>query len=208
MAKSVDAAAFRAEAGLGMGVQVPLGAPTSSKGSTMAIQRVQMKRLEDERARLAAEIEAKKHELAGLDRALALLRQDESELEPRQRRPRVLIKDIVLGLLSGNRELGLTAAEVVELGQVQGQALDRGSVSSLLSRLKAEGLLSLDGSKYRIATDNQSLPAPGSDSPQGGEAAAVTAAANPRVRLPLVRPALVRGPAPGVSIVEGIGRKA
>lgn len=118
----------------------------------MALQRFQMQRLKDERDRLAAEIEAKRHQLAGLDRAIALLEEEENAEEASRRRSRTATKEIVLRLLEEFRETGLTAAEVVETARSKGHQLDRGSVSSLLSRLKREELLVLDpaSSKYRI----------------------------------------------------------
>ena len=127
----------------------------------MLSQRNKVKRLHEERDRLVAEIEAKKHELVGLERAIALLQEGEDSADGLSKRRRTAIKDIVLRLLESHKEAGLTAVEVVEVAKAQGHELERGSVSSLLSRLKKDSVLGLDSgtSKYRLlaATDDSSL---------------------------------------------------
>lgn len=109
-----------------------------------------MQKLQEARDKLAAEIEAKRHQLAGLDQALALLR--EGEDAESGKRSRTATKSVTLALLQEYREAGLSSSEVVEIAKQRGQELDRPSVSSLLSRLKREGTLVLSGSKYRLAS--------------------------------------------------------
>jgi hypothetical protein len=111
----------------------------------------QMKALEGEEDRLLREIEALQNQLIGVRRAMALLRGDDPEKITlgAARKPRSPIKDAVLGLINEFKDTGLSVNEVIEIAQGRGQDLDRGSVSSLLSRLKREKVLDLDGSKYR-----------------------------------------------------------
>jgi hypothetical protein len=110
-----------------------------------------MKALEGEEDRLLREIDALQNQLIGVRRAIALLRGDDPERVAigATRKPRSPIKDAVLGLIDEFKETGLSVNEVIEIAQRRGQELDRGSVSSLLSRLKRERVLDLGGSKYR-----------------------------------------------------------
>lgn len=170
--ETVDATAYQTEVQCrACGFDSRQGHHTISIGETyeMSSNKMQIKRLEEECAKLVAEIDAKTHELRGLQRALAVLKESEEEEQGANRR-RMAIKDPVLRLLEEFKD-GLTAAEVVEIGRSRGQALDRASVSSLLSRLKRDGALTLDGttSKYRI------VPSAKEDS----AAAPKTAAAQP-----------------------------
>ena len=113
-----------------------------------------MKRLEAEQRRLEEQIKGLSHELAAIKRAIALVRGDATPDEPAAatagRKPRSSVKEAVLELLEEHREVGLSAVEVVECASRRGVTLDRGSVSSYLSRLKREGVLGLYGSKYRF----------------------------------------------------------
>lgn len=129
----------------------------------MAKVKEQMRKLLAERAKLAAQLaEVQKqaagleHELAGLDRAIRVLK-GEPLLPAGADAPvnRVRIKDGVLGLLAEYASTGLTASETVEVARSRGMTFDRASVSSILSRLKREGILEIEGSKYKIATRAQ-----------------------------------------------------
>lgn len=55
---------------------------------------------------------------------------------------------------------GVTAAEIVDRARTLGRELDRGSVSSLLSKFKSQGALTFDGERYYPASK-----APPPDSP-------------------------------------------
>lgn len=68
----------------------------------------------------------------------------------RARATRFDIKKSVLDLLERAGESGLNAAMAVEMAREQGQELERGSVSSALSRLKAAGVVQYDGNVYRL----------------------------------------------------------
>ena len=111
-----------------------------------------MRALEAEEARLLREIDALQNQLIGVRRSMALISGENHEsvvASATIRKPRTPIKDVVLGLIEEFKETGLSVNEVIELAQARGQDLDRGSVSSLLSRLKREGVLDLRDSKYR-----------------------------------------------------------
>ena len=60
------------------------------------------------------------------------------------------VKVRVLEMLEAQGRSGLNAAKAVELSEAEGDALDRGSVSSLLSRLKQDNVVVYDGSNYRL----------------------------------------------------------
>jgi len=67
-----------------------------------------------------------------------------------KRAPKGSVKVRVLELLESQGRSGLNAAKAVELSEANGDALDRGSVSSLLSRLKQDDVVVYDGSNYRL----------------------------------------------------------
>lgn len=60
------------------------------------------------------------------------------------------LNNIVLSLCEQAGEAGLSSAECVEKASKAGAALKPASVSSLLSRLKADGVLMYDGERYRL----------------------------------------------------------
>lgn len=152
----VDAAVFQTEVLTGREGSSPFGSTiaTFERIEPMAKAKEQMDKLLAERDRLAAQIAGLQHELAGLDRAIRVLKGEHGA--PLAAKPRVAVKDVVLGLLDEFRETGLSAGETVERAYEREIALDRASVSSLLSRLKREGILTFDGSKYRIASREKS----------------------------------------------------
>lgn len=119
----------------------------------MAIRRTEkMKKLEEERLRLEREIEGLNRELSAIKRAIAMVSGEPlpAAIQKPDRKPRVAVKEVILGLLEEFREEGLTAVETVEMAAARGTALDRGSTSSYLSRLKREGLVDFRNSKYRL----------------------------------------------------------
>ena len=67
-----------------------------------------------------------------------MLRETRGEPVVKMRAPRSNVKQAVLDLLVNVGAQGLNAAKAVEMAAADGVALDRGSVSSLLSRLKNE----------------------------------------------------------------------
>lgn len=106
--------------------------------------------LDHEIERLTREIDALENQRLALQRLRAkIMGETETAATPTRTRIRN-VKDTVLGLLAEAGEKGLSVGEVIESAKARNMHLERGSVSSLLSRLKREGLLDLVGSAYRI----------------------------------------------------------
>ncbi|QYK42551.1 MAG: hypothetical protein KF887_05380 [Paracoccaceae bacterium] len=89
--------------------------------------------------------------------ALILDMQREARGEPKTkiRAPRSNVKQTILDLLADAGDAGLNAALAVETAAKAKVTLERGTVSSLLSRLKNEGVVSYDGSLYRLVKPKQ-----------------------------------------------------
>lgn len=112
----------------------------------------QMQKLLEARERLMADIkekergiEALKNKLLGLDFAIGTL---SGGSEGGAQRPRRNVKRTIMELINTAGDGGVTAAEIVQRAEALGRSLDRGSVSSLLSRFKREGVLRFDGERY------------------------------------------------------------
>jgi hypothetical protein len=117
----------------------------------MAAKKADMQRLIEERDKLLAQIEALRNKVAGLELAMALLDTDDSaSVQQRIGSRRGKVKDVVLDLLEAVGTTGLNAASAINMANQRGVALDRGSVSSLLSRLKHDGIVEYDGDRYRL----------------------------------------------------------
>lgn len=69
---------------------------------------------------------------------------------------RTNVKGIVLALLQERAGLGLTAGTAVELAEQRGIKLEKATVSSLLSRLKNDGIATYADSVYRWVSRNKS----------------------------------------------------
>jgi len=114
----------------------------------------QMKRLDQRIAELRAQRDQLDAKIAALEEFKAEISDEpmpSTEPAKRQRAPRSNVKSTVLSLLEQVGGSGLNAAIAVDLAKEQhGLDLDRGSVSSLLSRLKNEGTVSYDGRLYRL----------------------------------------------------------
>lgn len=110
-----------------------------------------MKRLREERERLVKQMEALGNQIIGIDRAIAVLEGSEFKApENRQRERTRNVKDIVLGLIAGAGATGLTVNQVLDAARIKGAELDRGTVSSLLSRLKREDILDMKEGQYFV----------------------------------------------------------
>lgn len=111
--------------------------------------RKQMKqRLLEDREKLMRQREALDNQILGLERAIALT--DNEPLPEKTGYKRQPIKATVLDLLEEVGTTGLNAITALELAGNRGQRLERGSVSSLLSRLKGDGIVVYDGDVYRL----------------------------------------------------------
>ena len=107
-------------------------------------------RLEAERATFNNRIDGK---IEGLREAIRLQggAPPAAEIEVRQRVRRGNLKDTVLDLAQEAAERGLTTEECVLLAKRdKGISLVPASVSSLLSRLKHDGVMFFDGQRYRL----------------------------------------------------------
>lgn len=106
-------------------------------------------RLLDERDALLRQKEAIENQIAGIERAISLIGGDEpAPAASAKRGPSN--KAIVLDLLKEVGTTGLNAGTAVSLANNRGVTLDRNSVSSMLSRLKRDGVVVYDGEKYRL----------------------------------------------------------
>lgn len=112
-----------------------------------------MKAIEDEIARLRAERDALSNRIQGLESALRLVNGEMADLRvpPRERQRRGNVKTTVLDIVTKAGDAGITVTQCVEsAAKNYGAILDRGSVSSLLSRLKKDDVLFYDGERYRL----------------------------------------------------------
>ena len=80
-----------------------------------------------------------------------MIREAKGEPKVKLSAPRANVKQTVLQLLEQAAADGLNAATAVERAAKAGVAIERGTVSSLLSRLKNEGVVVYDGTVYRLA---------------------------------------------------------
>ena len=113
---------------------------------------VHMQAIKDEIARITKERDALTNKLEGLRSALALItgETEAASVSPKARQRRGNLKAVVLDIVAAQAERGVTVVECVALGKERGETLDRGSVSSLLSKLKAIDVLFYDGERYRL----------------------------------------------------------
>jgi len=81
----------------------------------------------------------------------------QSEITPHNKRsPRSSVKNTLLRLLEEAEESGLNAHVAVVMAAKRGVRLERSTVSSLLSRLKNDKIVSYDGKFYRLTNPNAS----------------------------------------------------
>lgn len=109
----------------------------------------QMRELEEMLFTKRAELEKLQHEIGVLE-ALKRRLAGEPELVARSRAKRSNVKQLVIDLLKERGDSGLNASLAVELAERRGERIERGTVSSLLSRLKAEGVVTYDNNVYRL----------------------------------------------------------
>jgi hypothetical protein len=107
-------------------------------------------RLEAERAAFNSRIDGR---IEGLKEALRIQNGEFGLPTPENRQRRMRrgnLKETVLDLAAQVAEVGMTGEECVALAKSKGIDLVPASVSSLLSRLKTDGILFFDGQKYRL----------------------------------------------------------
>ncbi len=121
----------------------------------MATQKMNLKVLHERRERLKAEAEGIRARLDEIETLIRLMGGEcptdpATAAVPRKTR-RGDLKDIVLSLYDEAGATGLSSSECVDAAQQKrGVAIQPASVSSLLSRLKADGVLIYDGDRYRL----------------------------------------------------------
>ena len=79
-----------------------------------------------------------------------MIREANGEPKAKLRAPRSNVKQAVLDLLDQVGAAGLNAGIAVDMAAKVGVTLERGTVSSLLSRLKNEGAVDYDNTVYRL----------------------------------------------------------
>ena len=107
-------------------------------------------RLIQQRDQLLVEIEALRNKVIGLEMAIALFDGDSEVPALTPSTKRTAMKDTVLDLLNEVGTTGLNGLIAVEIAERRGTHLDRQSVSSLLSRLKADGICVYNGQRYKL----------------------------------------------------------
>ena len=112
-----------------------------------------IKRLAEERISLIKQIDNLQSELKGLDRAIRLVSGETDTTEtaliavkPRARN----VKETILTLVAAASPAGASVNDLMDEARMKGVALEKASVSSLLSRLKKEGVLQMDNGKYFV----------------------------------------------------------
>jgi len=113
---------------------------------------MQKRKLLDQRDKLLNEIEALKNRVMGLEMAISLLDDGngDSAISSQPTKRRSGVKAVLLDLLQECGTTGINASTAIEIAARRGVILDKGTISSLLSRLKAEGTVVYDGDKYRL----------------------------------------------------------
>ena len=116
-----------------------------------------MKKLLAERDRLKAQIEALTNELKGLDRAIAVMNGDDGKeaTVPAPRNRARNVKETVLTLVQKAGPTGINVNGVMDAAKEIGHHLERGTVSSLLSRMKRENVLEMSDGKYFVPPPKQ-----------------------------------------------------
>ena len=127
---------------------------SSEPEDNMSGSKANLKILYERRERLRGELEAARARLDELETLIRLLSGDgpapSEPAAPRKPR-RGDIKETVLSLYEEAGEAGLSSAECVANAKAKhGLDFQAGSVSSLLSRLKSDGVLMYDGERYRL----------------------------------------------------------
>lgn len=102
------------------------------------------------RDHLVGEVLALQNKITGLDMAIAVFQDEYDHREETSNADKQSVKGMLLRLLEEAGATGLNAALAVRTATRRGIDLDRGSVSSMLSRFKREGVVIYDGEKYRL----------------------------------------------------------
>jgi stalled ribosome rescue protein Dom34 len=121
------------------------------------------RKLMEERDALKKQIENLQSELKGLERAIRVVSGSDEALAPISQIARTRTKNVkntVLTLVSQSGNAGITVGELMDKAEASQVALEKASVSSLLSRLKKEGVLRIDDGRYYDISQNQGTAVP------------------------------------------------
>lgn len=110
-----------------------------------------MQVLEDYLAKKREELRKLQIEIATAEELLRRSAGPTGPVPLKKRAPRSNVKNLVLNLLEEAGEAGLVATSAVEMAEKRGEHLERGTVSSLLSRLKHDQIVRYDGNAYRLS---------------------------------------------------------
>lgn len=134
-------------------VRIPAGSSTFREPGQAMTKQGNMKLLHDRRNQLQSELaaaQARLQEVESLIRAMSGEAMPEPSTATAGRVRRGDLNNIVLSLYEQAAEAGLSTSECVGMASKAGTPLKATSVSSLLSRLKADGILMYDGERYRL----------------------------------------------------------
>jgi hypothetical protein len=109
-----------------------------------------LQQLIDERDRLAAEVEALRNKVAGLEIAIGLISGDPKQTSSPLASGKVRVSDTIVNLLRDSGEIGLKPRALVELAAARGISLNRGSVYSLLNRMEHAGSIVHENTCYKL----------------------------------------------------------
>ena len=126
----------------------------------MASRRRQVSALDEIIGRKKEDLKKLQIEIAALEEARRHTLGVADQASSKKRAARSDVKTFVLGLLEEVGRGGLVAATAVELAAKRNVHLERGTVSSLLSRLKGDGAVRYDGTVYRLAKFGNDPSAP------------------------------------------------
>lgn len=146
----VDTAVLKPPPGEVLPVRVRLGAPSVAQEQPVTVRTSKMRKLYELRDALKAEIEAKRLHLEGVEMAIRAADGEAPPVAMKANGVRPNVKKTLLTLLEEVGVDGLNAATAVELANRKGEKLERATVSSLLSRFKSDGVVTHDGTMYRL----------------------------------------------------------
>jgi hypothetical protein len=123
----------------------------------MASPKIQLQKLHETLAGLEAELEALRNKISGVRLAIDVLEGNDEDdaADDSGRARRGAVKEALYDLLKEAGKTGLNAHSAVEMAKRRGLELDRGTVSSTLSRMKRDGAVDHDGERYRLKGTEQ-----------------------------------------------------
>ncbi len=104
------------------------------------------------RERIKRQIEDLQKKLEGVDECIRAAQEGlpEQNIEKRPKRRTSNVKQTIMSLLEEVGTTGLNATTAVELAARKNETIERATASSLLSRFKADEIVTFDGKVYRL----------------------------------------------------------